>query len=127
MNNLKTSIKNDILEEIKNDAMKLIKEKARKLKVPTEKKTTDHGLQELKEEIKDIKNEIKKSSGLVEKINKMKDEMTGKNVEVEKNFKDVLIELKLKCDVKEIKSIEQKFVNFTLYSDLELLEAKLLD
>lgn len=47
--------------------MKLIKEKARKLKLPVEKKTTDHGLEELKEELKDIKVQLKKTSNIVEK------------------------------------------------------------
>jgi hypothetical protein len=57
----------------------------------------------------------------------MKDEISGKNIEIEKNFKDFSTDLNLKSDIKEIKNIEQKFETFITRSDIELLENKLLD
>lgn len=57
----------------------------------------------------------------------MKDEISSKNLEVEKHFKDISTDLKLKCDLKEIQNVEKKFEIFVTYSDIELLEKKLLN
>lgn len=57
--NLKESIKSELLEEVKKDTIKLVTEKIKHINIKKEKaKKTDNGLEEIKEEIRDIKDSV---------------------------------------------------------------------
>lgn len=105
---LKEQIKLDLIDEMRESIIKLVDFKMKDLKELTKKKEDFHFVEELREDIKENKNNFMRLNTHKEQIDKNLQEVHINIGKIEKNVTEVVAILELKANIKELTNLNER-------------------
>lgn len=122
---LKEQIKLDIIDELKECATKIVEFKIKEFKEISNRKEPNHDLDDIKEDLLQIRDQNVKIRSHAETIDKILADIHKKNSEIDASITDTNANIELKSDHKDIATINNQLKTFSLKADIDILKSKL--